>query len=56
MKKHIGKRALAVLAGAAVLLTGTGTFTAFADAGEDPGKVADEDKKFPDTRRTRTFR
>ena len=48
MKKHIGKRMLAVLAGAAVLMTGTCTMPAFADAGEDPGKVADEDKKFPE--------
>ena len=48
MKKHFGSRLVALLMGCALLTTGTGAFTAFADAGEDPGKVADEEKEFPD--------
>ena len=48
MKKHFGSRLVALLASCALLVTGAGTFTAFADAGEDPGKVDDSEKIFPD--------
>ncbi len=48
MKKHFGKRMLALLAGAAVLVTGTGILPAAAAAGEELDPIADEDKKFPD--------
>ena len=48
MKKHFGKRMLALLAGAAVLVTGTGILPAAAAAGEELDPIADEDKTFPD--------
>ena len=38
MKKHFGKRMLALLSGAAVLLTGVGSLTAGAAAGEEEGR------------------
>ncbi|MEE5992300.1 MAG: glycoside hydrolase family 9 protein [Oscillospiraceae bacterium] len=48
MKKHFSSRLIALLASCAMLISGTGGFTAQADAGEDPGKVEDSEKTFPD--------
>ncbi|MDE5564460.1 MAG: glycoside hydrolase family 9 protein, partial [Oscillospiraceae bacterium] len=48
MKQTLKKRLLAVLASAAVLLTGTGTLPAFAAAGEELDPIADSEKVFPD--------
>lgn len=48
MKQTLMKRWLAILASAAVLLTGTGALPAFAAAGEELDPIADSEKVFPD--------
>ena len=48
MKKHFGKRVLAVLASAALLMTGSSALPAFADAGEKLDPISDSERTFPD--------
>lgn len=48
MKKQFGKRLLALLSGAAVLMTGTGLLSAAAAAGDPLDPIEDNEKVFPD--------